>query len=107
MVEESGSMTLPTVTAKQQAPDSPADPNGKAASLTSSSPNHAASHLPRARRMGRGTKLLLAFAVLLLAAGGATAAYLYVLRPTGPREDLLTHKVGKEKLRVTIVERGT
>lgn len=40
-------------------------------------------------------------------ASGAAAAYWYVIKPGGPREDLLTHQVKKEKLRVTVVERGT
>src|SRR5262249_11197166 len=107
MPEESGTMTLPTVTASLQPADSPAqaDPNGKAASPPNNSPTHVASRLPQARRLGNSPKLLIAVAVLVVIAAGAAAAYWFILRPSGPREDLLLHTVHKEKLRVTVVER--
>src|SRR5947207_2906334 len=101
-------MTLPTVTANPQTLDNPAlaDPNGKAAMAPNKPPGHAPSRLPQVRRLGKSPKLILALAALLLVAAGAGAAYWYILRPSGPREDLLTHPVRKEKLRVTVVERG-
>src|SRR5262245_54693617 len=109
MPEESGTMTLPTVTASLQPADSPAqaDPNGKATSPPNNSPGHVPSRLPQARRLGNSPKLLIAVAVLLVIAAGAAAAYWFILRPGQAREDLLTHVVHKEKLRVTVVERGT
>src|SRR6266446_3390840 len=109
MLEEFGTMTLPTVTANPLPVDSPtqADPNGKAASPPNNSLSHAVSRLPQARRLGKSPKVFLALAALLLVAGGAGAAYWFIIRPGGPREDLLTHPVHKEKLRVTVVERGT
>src|SRR5437588_13050031 len=101
MPEESGSMTLPTVTANPLPQDKPAsvDPNGKAAAPPNNSPSRGPSHLPQARRLGKGARLGLALVVLLLVGSGAGAAYLFIFRPSGPREDLLPHEVRQETLR--------
>jgi multidrug efflux pump subunit AcrA (membrane-fusion protein) len=48
-----------------------------------------------------------AVAVLLVAGGAATAGWWFFGRSTGPRADLLLHKVRYEKMEQTIVERGT
>src|SRR5437763_6492211 len=107
-------MTLQPASASPQPPNNPeqnpqrgnGQPDGTAGA-PSSSPNRAPSRLPRARRWSKSARALLAVVVLLLVGGAATAGWWFFGRATGPRADLLLHKVRYEKLQLTIVERGT
>jgi multidrug efflux pump subunit AcrA (membrane-fusion protein) len=64
------------------------------------------SRLPRAKHWSRGTKWLVALGVLLVAGAGSVAGWYVLSGRNTIRPDLLLHPVKKEKLQVTIVERG-
>ena len=69
-------------------------------------PGRGATNLPRSRR-GRLPFRLLVLLGGLLAAGSAGAGfYLYGTGSAAAREDLVLHKVQRERLQLTIVERG-
>src|SRR5262249_14437769 len=91
----------------QPAPPPTANPTA-APALTgpNNSPHPAPSRPPKARRLGSGSKLLVALVLLLLVGGGSFAAWYFLGTKNGPRPDLLLHTVKPEKLQVTIVERG-
>src|SRR5438128_29882 len=75
---------------------------------TGASPNGhpTPSRLPKARRFGTAAKLAL-FAGLFIVLGiGGWASYRYIFAGDAIRADLVLHKVRRERLLVTIVERG-
>ena len=73
----------------------------------SSSPSLSPSRLPRARRWGTRVKLGIALGVVVVFAGLAAGAWSLLRGYAAPRRDLIYHPVQYEKLRLTIVERGT
>jgi HlyD family secretion protein len=63
--------------------------------------------LPHARRLSKAAKLVLTVGALVLLVGAGSGAYLMVGRGLrNIRTDLVTHVVHREKLLLTIVERG-
>lgn len=62
--------------------------------------------MPRPQRRGWRAFLLLALGAILVIASGAYGTYLYVTTNAAARPDLILHSVKKEKLQLTIVERG-
>src|SRR5262245_32813423 len=107
----------PVSAAATTTPDLPVLPaptgesNGSPAAKTAASPNGAPGHKPSGSSRPRGRKsrarLLVVLAVLAVLGVGAWLAYGYITRTFGaPRTDLVTHTVRREKIQVTIVERG-
>src|SRR5215470_9675866 len=71
------------------------------------SPSPRRSRLPRARGLSNRVKILAAVAVALVVGTCAAAAYALLSGPrAAERPDLVRHKVKRERLELTIVERG-
>src|SRR6266566_2258451 len=75
---------------------------------TAASPNGhpGPSRLPKARRFSGGAKVALIVAGLTVLGLGGWAGYRYIFAGDAIRADLVLHKVRRERLLVTIVERG-
>jgi HlyD family secretion protein len=85
----------------------PSDPMSRLPETGNGSPRPGPSRLPRARGLGSRAKLLMGAGVLLVLALGSVGAYewLHAVR-AGARPDLVLHKVKKDRLELTIIERG-
>src|SRR5258707_11233097 len=103
-------MSLHPLTAPTAALPAAKHPNGQSSPWTTSKDlsHPGRSSLPKTRRWGTGTRLLLVLGTLLVVGSGAGAAWIFLFQGLhGQRPDLVLHTVKREKLRLTIVERGT
>lgn len=80
-------------------PSNSQDPN--------SSLNPAPSRLPKARSWKRRGRWLIALLILLTAGGTGVAGWYFYARKFAAHPELVTHKIKKELLQVTITERGS
>ncbi len=64
------------------------------------------SRLPKARRWSRGSKWLIALFVPILAGGVGFTGWYFYTHSNSSRPDLILHPIKKEKLQITITERG-
>src|SRR4051794_24965303 len=91
---------------------SPTQPNGQAPEAKEPATSNGQrpvppNRLPHARRLSKAAKLVLTVGALVLLVGAGSGAYLMVGRGLrANRTDLVTHQVRREKLLLTIVERG-
>lgn len=101
-------MTLPAADAPT--PHSPVTATPEPATLNHSPPasrSPVPSRLPKPVRWSRGVKLGIASAVVLVCIAGASGAWWMFRGFRAVRTDLIYHRLGYEKLQLTIVERGT
>ena len=81
-------------------------PNEPPPLVPNGSPIPVPSRLPKARRWSRGSKGLIALLVLLVAGGVSFGGWYFLRHNNANRPDLILHTVKKEKLLITITERG-
>jgi len=74
--------------------------------VTANGPSRRPSRLPKARRLSRRNKILIALAVTVLVLGSAVGIILAKPFKHDVRADLVTHRVQFGRLELTIVERG-
>ncbi len=74
--------------------------------MTANGPSRKPSRLPKARRMSRRSKVLIAVGIGLVLLVGAGAVIWAKPFKRDVRADLVTHKVQFGRLELTIVERG-
>src|SRR5579885_2500747 len=96
-----------TVASPPSNPPEPASRLAEPNSPPNGSPSHGPSRLPRAQGFSSRFKLLAAAAVLLVTGLGPGGAYQLLHNAHGAaRPDLVLHKVKRDRLELTIVERG-
>jgi HlyD family secretion protein len=81
--------------------------NNRPPTPPNNSPYPAPSRLPKGRNWKRRGRWLLALLVLLTAGGTGLAGWYFYARRHTARPDLILHTLKKEKLQITITERGS
>jgi HlyD family secretion protein len=94
---QSNGLAAPPTNSPPHAPNG--TPNG--------SPIPVPSRLPKARKLGRGSKWLIALLVLIVAGGVSFGGWYFFAHRNTTLPGLILHKVKKENMQITITERGS